>query len=199
MATLYQKGFLESIYNLVGTIGSVGLLFLIQLLIIKNLSVEDYGVYNILISIVTAVYFICNFGIESIIERYLFEYIEKKKYYAIKKIVKFGTYITLFSLIFVSVILILFGNMVSTIINSSGIEKYFVVLSLIFIFNVEVKIQEAIFNAYIEQKTKNLIKIFSNFIYLGLIYYFFTLGLDLWSVLYSMLITNIEYRSGNSG
>ncbi|NOQ55746.1 MAG: oligosaccharide flippase family protein [Nanohaloarchaea archaeon] len=191
MATLYQKGFLESIYNLVGSIGSVGLLFLIQILIIKNLSVENYGIYNILISISTGAYFLCNFGIESIIERYLPEYIEKNNYKIIKKIIKKGILITISSLIFVSLILILFGNLFSSLINSSGIERYFVVLSIIFILNLEIKIQEAILNAYIDQKTKNLVKIFSNFVYLGLIYYFFTIGLGLWGALYSMLITNI--------
>ncbi len=191
MATLYQKGFLESIYNIVGTIGSAGLLFLIQLLIIKNLSVEDYGIYNILISIVTVGYFVCNLGIESVIERYIPEFIEKNNYYVIKRIIKNGIKITLVSSIIVSASLILLGNLISDIIKAGGIETYFIYIGIILILNIEIKVLESVLNAYIEQKSRNLFKFFAYTTYLGLIYYFFCLGLGLWGALYSMIIANL--------
>jgi len=182
MATLYQKGFLESIYNIVGNIGSAGLLFLIQLLIIKNLSVEDYGIYNILISIATVGYFVCNLGIESVIERYVPEYIEKNNYYVIKKIIRNGIKISLISSIVVSASLIIFGNFISAVIKAGGIETYFIYVGIILILNIEIKVLESVLNAYIEQKSRNLFKFFAYTTYLGLIYYFFYLLLFLFRI-----------------
>ena len=75
---IYKKGFSGVFFNFFGTTGSALFKFFALLIIIRTLTVSDYGIYNILMSIMSFSLLIFSFGIPPILERYIPEYYEKK-------------------------------------------------------------------------------------------------------------------------
>ena len=85
-SNLSQKIFSGSIFHYSTKIVTTILGFLVTIYVIRKLSIEEYGLYNFLLSIVLLAQLCTSFGLSPIIQRYLPEYKEKNNNYFQKKI-----------------------------------------------------------------------------------------------------------------
>ena len=104
---LSQKAFSGSIHHYLTAFFVTFFGFLTSIYIIKKLTVDEFGVYHFLLSIILLAQVVTSLGLPQIIQRYLPEYREKGNSYFQKRILLMATLIRfLAGFIFVSILLI---------------------------------------------------------------------------------------------
>lgn len=106
--------------------------------VVRTLSIRDYGIYNVLYSLIAFVSVIASFGIPQVFQRFLPEAYQKKDFYQIKKIISFGLLIRFF-LSFLTILLVfLFNKPIGNFLKIDGLLKYFTVFAWGIIFCLEI-------------------------------------------------------------
>ena len=85
--TLLKKSFKGAAYQYVGLASTAILGFFTSVYLIKKLTIEEYGIYNFLWSVVIVANLITAFGMPQAIQRYLPEYRQKNDIYVQKNII----------------------------------------------------------------------------------------------------------------
>jgi O-antigen/teichoic acid export membrane protein len=190
MSSLSQKVFIGSIYNYIGQFGTALFAILIGIYIIRKFSVSDYGVYNILVNLATIALFFTSFGIPGILERYMPEFYERKRYHLMRRTVIWGLLLRLLAgFVFVGIVLMHSNLFIEYLHLPPEIVRYFPVLCVIILFVIESQLLGgAVLAALLEQKYLNL----SNLIYSAVkfILFFFSLylGYGLIGIIWSWVI-----------
>lgn len=135
---LLQKTFLGSIHQYAASLVMFIFSFLTFIYIIRELAVEDFGVYNFIVSLTAMAQFVTSLGLAPTIQRYLPEYKEKKNNYFQKRILSISLLIRLFAgFIFVSILLIA-SDWIITIFNLPvSFLKFFPLVALIILLVLE--------------------------------------------------------------
>ena len=133
--------------------GISGLLGLIAMpLIARTLSVEEYGIYNILFALTTWIWMLTGFGLPHIFQRFIPEAVQKQDYGLIKALVRKGLLIRLLLSLFAVVVVVLFSDKIGNLFKIDGWEKYFLIFSLVIVCKVEVELWAIVFNGLFLQK-----------------------------------------------
>lgn len=110
---------------------------LITTFIIRSLSVEDYGVYTVLYSMIGYVSVIASFGIPEVFRRFIPEALQKKDYSLIKRLVFHGIKLRLLlSIVTVGVILLLNGP-IGRLLKLDDFLNYFYIFAFSIILALE--------------------------------------------------------------
>lgn len=135
---LAKKGIEGSLYNYLGQFGSSLFKTLILVYVIKKLSVESFGIYNLLINILTVGLIFSSFGLPQTIERYIPEYGSKNESNKIKNLFSASLFFRLsLGIVFVLVINIFRAELSSILGSSDELTKLIPLFSLVILVNIE--------------------------------------------------------------
>jgi len=135
---LTQKVFLGSIFQYSAKIVIAIFDFLTTVYIVRKLNVEEYGLYNFLLSIILLSRIATSFGLAPIIQRYLPEYRERKNNYSQKKILSLAVFIR-FVVGFVFILCLLLANnwIIDTFNLPTTFKSILPLISLIILLTLE--------------------------------------------------------------
>ena len=135
---LLNKAFSGSIHQYAAALVMFIFSALTSIYIIRELTVEDFGIYGFIGSLVAMASVITSLGLAPTIQRYLPEYREKGNNYIQKRILSISMFIRLLAaLIFVSILLIA-NNWLITIFNLPvSFQNFLPLITLIILFGLE--------------------------------------------------------------
>lgn len=150
-------------------------------LLIKYLTPEDYGVFQIVFSMNTLVIYLSSFGLSSIFLRYIPEFIEAKFSDGIIKLTLGGIIIRIFGVTSILLIAYIFNEFIFNYFSFTFFLKQYYLLILVFVFFIQLDdtLGAMVLTAYFEQVKLSVIQILQAFIRLSIILYciFYDLGL----------------------
>lgn len=149
-----QKLFSGSIFHYSARMIRVVFGFFTTVYLVRELSVEDYGVYNFLFSIIIFAQMATSFGLGPIIQRYIPEYKEKNNKYFQKRIALSAVFIRFAAGLILVLGLLLADNLIINTFNLSKTFKFILPLtSLIVLFTLESQVLgDAVLIALFENK-----------------------------------------------
>ncbi len=111
--------------------------FLITIYIIRKLSVNEYGIYNILFALMGYIGLFSSFGLPSVFQRYIPEFNEQKQISNLKRLVNKGSILRILLSASFVLLVIIFSNKVGSLLKISNWLGYFKIFSLGIIFSLE--------------------------------------------------------------
>jgi len=186
---LLRKGFKGGVYQYTGSIFTTVFGFIISTYLIRKLSIETYGIYNFIFSIIILAQLLTSLGLPQIIQRYLPEFKSRSDGYMQKWIVGRAMLIRFIaSLVFV----ILFLAASNAIVSIFHIPVYFKPLfwigSIIILFNLESQLLgEAVLVALLENKYANIARIIYAIARFGLFYFAVSANYGIYGIMWAWL------------
>ncbi|MBU1147839.1 MAG: oligosaccharide flippase family protein [Candidatus Omnitrophica bacterium] len=191
--TLLKKSFQGAAYQYAGLASTAILGFFTSVYLIKKLTIEEYGIYNFLWSLVIVANLITAFGITQAIQRYLPEYRQKNDIYVQKNII-IGSMLLRFlaDVLFVLIFLVSIDKLL-LVFNIPHAWKLCVLASLLItFFNVESKLLgDGALPAMLENRYLNIINIICKALQLGLFALSIVLGYGLYGIVLAWLIIEV--------
>jgi len=130
----------SSIYILAGKLITPFFGFFITIYIIRKLSLNDYGVYNIMIAMMGYIGLFSSFGLPFIFQRYIPEFREKEEIINIRKLINHGLLLRLVLSGLLILIFIVFSDKIARVIKIDNWLDYFKIFSLGIIFQLEAQL-----------------------------------------------------------
>lgn len=188
---LLKKGFSSSIYNYIGRISANAFIFLTSVFIIKFLSVEEYGVYNILTAVLT-VALTLHLGIPKIVNRYIPEYFEKKNWFILRKLTYWSLALRFLTGLCFALALVLFRNFFITLFKfPANLTHYLFLFILVLIVKVESNLLEYIMDSLLDYKYKSIYTIIYAVFRFFAFYYLLSQGYGLVGIIWGWLIVEV--------
>lgn len=156
---------------------------LVTIYIIRKLSVDDYGIYNILFALMGYVGLFSSFGMPHIFQRYIPEFYENKQIGELKKLVENGLF---WRFIFgggLILIIILFSNQLGSLFKFQGALQYITVFSIAIIFFLESRLLNITLTSVFRHKSYTIAQIVYVFFRAGVLYYLVKIGKGLTGIL----------------
>ncbi len=186
--SLSRRGFKAALYNYVGKFGSELFALLTTAYVIKRLSVGEYGVYSILVSTITIVLSI-GFGIHQVWGRYIPEFLQKKDWRSIGRLLAWGTGIRFASLgIFVGAVYGIREVAVTRFGIFPELLDHFFVFALVILFTAGSQLFRRLLGAQLEHKFWNLTVVAYGALRFALFYTFLKLGYGIVGILWGWAI-----------
>ncbi|MFZ5518013.1 MAG: lipopolysaccharide biosynthesis protein [Candidatus Zhuqueibacterota bacterium] len=128
--------------------------FLITIYVVKKLSVQEYGIYNLLYAIIGYLTLLTSMGILNILQRFVPEYNKKSEYSVVKRLVRSSLFIRLLLSIVFILIIVLLGPNINHLLKVDTIDYYIRFFSLgiilfLLIQVLEVSLGSLLLNKYI--------------------------------------------------
>lgn len=167
-----RRAFTATIYAHAGKFGNSLLSFPITFLIIKALSEEDFGAYNIFLSVLFFSSILSNLGTLGVLQRYIPEFLEKRQNNNVRKTIKLASALRLAGgLLFVSVFLGFTDSIASWLNLPAVYTDYAFVVSLLILATIEVQtLGDGILGAMLDQKSVAAGRMISNLSLLIIVY-----------------------------
>ncbi|MBM3253838.1 MAG: hypothetical protein FJZ16_06280 [Candidatus Omnitrophica bacterium] len=183
--------FNSTIYNYFGSFSLVILAFISLSYLVRNLSIEQFGQYNLILS--TQIFFVLllNLGFPSIILRFVPEYIVKNDFATSKKIIFFSVTIVFLIGIIVLIIVQILSRIFPNLLDKLFLSGYLFLSALLGLLREEVRIFEATFFALLKQGYKICFEILSAIIKILLFVLSIKFGFGLLGVVLSIGIADI--------
>lgn len=137
VSTLHHSIRKSNIWTIVRLVTSLVIGFFVTTLIVRKLSVEEFGVYSVLFSLIGLVGAIASFGIQDVFRRFLPESLQNHNFGLIKHIVNYGLIIRLLLSVAVVVFIMLFSSDVGRILKVENFSSYFAVFGIAIIAYLE--------------------------------------------------------------
>lgn len=184
-------------FNYLGTIGNRLISFAFFFLIVKLISVAEYGIYSILVSIATFFLIFSSLGLPATINRYLPEFFSKKEGGNFSKLAFFSLGICLLFSSLLIVLLFCYRDLLITKfhfpIELKGLLPLFSFVLLFFVENQ--LLGDAILNSLLEQRYTNISRIVYLLLKLTLIAAFLKSGLGVRGIVVGWLIAEASLFS----
>ena len=187
---LAQKVFRGSIFHYLTKVITNVFNFLIIIYVIRKLKVEEYGLYNFLLSIILLAQIITSFGLAPIIQRYLPEFKEKRNNYFQKKLILLAMLVR-FIVGFVFVLILLGCN--KWIIKAFNLPEIFELISylmfLIILFVLESQLLgDAALISLFENKYWGISKCIYSILKFSLFFLALNLGYGILGIVWAWLV-----------
>lgn len=126
---------------------------LLTVYIIKKISVNDYGVYNLLYAMIGYLTLFSSMGLLNVVQRFIPEYFTKKEYSRIKTLFKSGLLIRLVLAIIILSILIILGNWINHLFKTENFHHYILFFTCGILLFVEVQLVEITLSSLLLNKS----------------------------------------------
>ncbi|MFC1824171.1 oligosaccharide flippase family protein [Thermodesulfobacteriota bacterium] len=188
-----QRAFLGSIHQYAGAFFIYIFAFLASLYIIRKLTVNDFGIYNFVIVLITTAQFLTSLGLEPAIIRYLPEFKEKKNHYVLKRIVLIPMLLRFFAVFIFIFIMLSMNSWISSTFNLPPFfNKLLLPVSLIILLALESQLLgDAALVSLFENRYWNYSKIIYSLLKFILFYFSLSLGYGIWGILWSWLFVEL--------
>ncbi|MEW6428835.1 MAG: lipopolysaccharide biosynthesis protein [Thermodesulfobacteriota bacterium] len=159
-------------------IGAVSTVFLVRVL-----SEQAYGVYNLLYSVIALLGMVFSLGIANLLQRYIPEYYGRGEYVLADRLYRSATLFRLLSNVLVLGLILLGWEYVGPLLKIGGYRQYFLLFSLIILLHMQRGILETCLSSYFLQRESQGLSIV--FILIKGVGYGAALlfGWDLWKIL----------------
>lgn len=190
---LSQKAFSASIHQYAASLVMSIFGILTYIYVIRELAVEEFGIYNFIVSLIAMGQFATSLGLASTIQRYLPEYREKGNNYFQKRIVSIALLIRLLAgLGFVFVILISSDWIINIFNLPQFTQKFFPLVALIILLVLESNLLgDAALVALFENKYWNLSRTAYTCLKFSLFYLSLTKGYGILGLIWCWLIVEV--------
>ncbi len=152
------KGMLaDSFYMAFGTYATHLFSLLINLLLVRKLSLENFGVYSVMLSAYSMGTLVFSFGINAIIQRYLPELLAKHNKRGVNRLQSIAIWTHLGGGLLIALLSWIFRGQLSVWLKTpdfAGLLPYFILFTL---FKFEASILEEMLTAHRRQKFRNLV------------------------------------------
>jgi O-antigen/teichoic acid export membrane protein len=192
----FTKTAIDTYILFIGNLGSAFWGFLFILIVARNLSVEDFGIFSAAVNLATIIISVIDLGLQSGTVNFVSEYQSKGNKNKVKEYIKASLLIRLISVSIVSVILVLLAPLISQRLLATNDAGIAILTALLVIFIFPNNVFPYIFQAK-RQFIKSVIVDNFNFIFrLAAAYIFILLGIfklphSFWSFAAGFAITSI--------
>lgn len=180
----------SSIYTLLWKISGHAAGFLATWLLVTQLSLEEYGIYNLLLGTGTYLSVVSSFGLISAFRRYLPEFGQNKEHHKFLWTVKSGVVFRVIAATMIVLVIVLFYDEIGHFFQIESYRNYF----LLFAFGLLLMLQAELFECALEALFLHKYILYANlsytFLRLALLCFIFYLGYGLLEVL---LVEFISY------
>jgi len=108
--------------------------FLITVYIIRTLTVDDYGIYKILLAVMSYVALISSLGLQGVFRRFIPEFFQKKELSKLKALVERGLLLRMGLCVGIVLIIIVFAKPIGDVFKFQQAMQYFAVFSVSIVF-----------------------------------------------------------------
>lgn len=162
-------------------------------LIIKTLTLEEYGSYHIITSINTVIVYLTSWGLASVFARYIPEFLQRHYVDGLIKLTIGAIAIRLTSLILVLSSAWFLSDFIFVFFNFTPFLKtyYAAVLIYVFLAQTEVVVGHMILGAYLEQVKLSIVQTIQGAVRLGIVLYALYLGGGLRVILLGLVVMEL--------
>ena len=107
----------SGLYILAGKLVTPVITFLLTIYIVRHLTVEQYGIYNILFAIMAYMGLFSSMGLVHIFKRFLPEFFEKKQFSLLRKSVNYGLMLRFCMTMLLLGIIVIFASQTGKLLN----------------------------------------------------------------------------------
>lgn len=134
----------------------------VTVFLIRLLSVQDYGIYNLLYSLTAMTGMLFSFGIANTLQRFMPEYYSRGEYAIADRLYRFSAAVRLLTSVAILGLVIVLWDAISPLLKINEYKSYVMLFSLIIVIHLQKGILEICLNAYFMQKyTQALTAIFT--------------------------------------
>ncbi len=189
--SIARRAFTATLYVYLGKFGNSVLTLPITLLLVKGLSVQDYGAYGLFGSILFFSSVFTNLGTLGVLQRYIPEFIQKNEPENVRQTVKWTSAIRLSGGLICTGVFLIFADPIFSLLNlPESYKAYTFLLSLLILISIEVQLLgDGVLGSLLDQKALTLGRFFSNLLKLGAIFLAFSLGYGLKGAVAGWLIS----------
>jgi len=183
-----KKGLSAAKYTVVFRVLAQGISLLATVFLVRTLSEHDYGVYNLLYSVIGLLGMVISFGIANTIQRYMPEYYSRGEFSIAHNLYRIASVIRLFSNVVVLGLVLIAWEQFAPYLKIVEYKVYFVVFTLIILLDMQRYILDNCLNSFFLQKyTQGFSVVFILFKGLGYCTAML-LRMDLWFILSTDLL-----------
>jgi len=183
--TLVQKG---TIWTIAKTVVKAATGIFVTVYLTRNLSVDDYGIYNLLLALMLYVSLFSSFGVLNIFQRYIPELHKNEDIFTLKKLVLGGLLLrTVLSATFVCLVIV-FSDRTGELLQVDNWLGYFKLFSLGIIFCLEVEMLTVVLTSLFLHKYLAVVNMAYSLIRAGTIYFVLRTGWALPGVLLTEVV-----------
>jgi O-antigen/teichoic acid export membrane protein len=189
MARLIQKAKNSSIYTLFGNACEQLAGIVIVWLLVTKLSVEEFGIYNLLLGTSAFLSIVSSFGLITTFQRYLPDFFQKKEYRKFSWTVRFGmAFRIVAAIVFISIILLLFDK-IGPFFKIGDYFTFFLLFAFGSLFLLQANLLQRVMEAMFLHKYVVYAHIVHTLTRLSLLCVIFYLGYGLFQVLLVDIVT----------
>lgn len=159
MSDIHNKIRKSNVWTLIKLLTAVSIGFFITVYIIRKLSIEEFGVYSVMFSLIGLVGALASFGIQDILRRFLPEFLQNEKNETLKQIVNYGIFLRLLLSVAVVLIIGFFSNEVGDFLKIERFKNYFMVFGIAIIAYLEAGLLTTILNSLFLHKYSTIANI----------------------------------------
>lgn len=191
--SLLRKSLSGSIHQYIAAIVTAIFSFLITIYIIQRFAVEEFGIYNFVLSIILVAQIITSLGLTPVIQRYLPEYKEKGNNYLQKRIVTGAMLIRfLVALVFIFILLASTTKVIDIFNLPDYSNNLFPIIALIILLVLESQLLgDAALVTLFENRYWNLSKIVYSITKFTLFYLVISFGYGLIGIMWAWLVVEL--------
>jgi O-antigen/teichoic acid export membrane protein len=158
------------------------------ILLVKALSENDYGIYNLLYSVIGLIGTIASLGLHDTLQRFIPEYYQKGKFSIANTLFQFSSALRLVADIAVLGFLLLFWQEIAPILKLTAYKQYFMFFTLVAVLHQQRSMLEICLSSYfLHKSTKALNVLFPIFKVVGYGYIIFAEKNLWWAILIDLL------------
>ena len=126
--------------------------FLVTIYIVRELSVSEFGIYNILLAVMGFVGLFSSLGLPEVFKRYIPEFYQKGQIAKLKKLVQQGLLWRFLLCVCIILIILLFSNQLGKLFKFEEALSYFTIFSFGMVFYLESELLKAALTSIFQHK-----------------------------------------------
>ena len=128
---IIDKGFKSGKYVIIFRSLSQAATLLVTVLLVRALSETQFGIYNLLYSVIPLLSVIASFGLTNTLQRYIPEYYSKGEYQVANNLYRMASLIRLLSNIVILGLFLFFWNTIAPLFKLGEYRNYFILFTLV--------------------------------------------------------------------
>ena len=139
-------------YTVIYKILTQAVSLIVMVFLVRALSEHDYGLYNLLYSLIALLGVVASFGIANTLQRFVPEYYAKKEFGIANRLYRLSSAVRLISNVILLSVIFLFWENISPILKITEYKSYFLLFSVVIILHMQRELLEICLGAYFLQK-----------------------------------------------
>ncbi|RJP79163.1 MAG: polysaccharide biosynthesis protein [Candidatus Zixiibacteriota bacterium] len=184
-----RKGFAGAVYNYLGMFFEKAVSLFVTIYVIRQLPIADFGVFNLFQDTIVLVAVLLDFGIPSLIERFLPELYERGLFRDLYRWVNRALVMRFFLGLLGAVACLFFREPLGELLNSEKFSDFYPIFAAGLVFTILNQTSQMVLDTFLLQKRRNIIRVVVSLIRAALYFTAITLGFGLVGILWSFSLS----------